>query len=153
MNRRDLARTGAAAVGLLACSETGLPPKPPPDYSAVAGYYYLNLLNGHPYAYCAGDNNSVACESAQLRVTMDGAYTSLNIHTFADFNTGFEFHDTTVFQGHLDLLTDCDVHIDAPAEPNGPGRRHAYDLTFTAEDTVLPQRVWTYTAADSSISC
>lgn len=148
MNRIGLARTGAVAVGLVACSE----PAPPPDYTAVAGYYYLNLLNGQPYAYCASANNMVACESAQLRVTVDGAYTSLKIHTFADFNTGFEFRDTTVFQGQLDLLTHCDVHIAAPAEPNGRGTRHAFDLTFTAEDT-LPQRVWTYTAVDSSISC
>lgn len=142
-------------MGLLACNEQGSqepPPPPPPDYSAVAGYYFLNLLNGQPYAYCSSFNNMVACESAQLRIALDGAYTSTKIHTFADLNTGFEFRDSTMFQGYLDSVDRCNVHIAAPAEPNGPGVRHGYDLTFTSEDTLV-QRIWTYTAGDTSLVC
>jgi hypothetical protein len=142
---------GAVAFGLLACAEAG-PAVPPPDYSAVAGYYTLSLSDTTRFPFCANLNNEIYCEAASLTLTDSGAFTEKQYHSYADLNSGIEFHDSTVVQGRYDLLERCVIRMVVAPGPSGRGVRHAYDLTFT-NDTTPQTHTWIYVTADSSTAC
>lgn len=142
----------ALAFGLLACKETR-PTGPAPDYTAVAGYYTLSLIDSTKYPFCASEMNQVYCEAESLTLTTAGAFTRKQYHTFADLNSGIEFHDSTVSQGSYDVLERCVVRMVAQPGPSLRGVRTTFDLTFTSDSTAAQRHVWTYVTADSSTAC
>lgn len=151
---RRISAAGAAG-GVLACADTGPGPGPGPgpDYSSVAGYYTLALLDGGTWPYCVGSANEVACYRADLRLTTDGHYTARKFHDHTIIDLGLEFHDSTVQQGMVDLVAACVVHFGPMVEPNGRGVRHPYDLTFTSDSATAERHTWDYMTMDSSSAC